>query len=183
MWTTTDGESWITDVLPNRSSAAETATKIAVTPSAMLVHTLGSYYLGPDLTLMGQNSEEDASLVGVDVAAIAGGVDRFVALASNFDSGPYSFWEFDAGVWSVIAAPEWIGFDNADERHPYLLTDSPIGAVAIGATSIGIRSGGTWIELADLIGIPVSATLEGESIVIVTMTDDGIGLIPVSLSR
>ncbi len=183
VWTTSDGQSWTTDVLPNRSSTTETAPRVAVTAATHLVHTLGSYYLGPDLTWITETDEIDASLVGVDVADIAGGQDRFIAMATHFGSSPYSFWEFDNGVWSVIDGPTWAGFADSDARHPYLLRDTPTGAVAVGASSVGVRRDGVWMQLDRLPGEPVGATVEAGSIVVVTMLDDGVGLIPVALLR
>lgn len=183
VWTTSDGQSWTTNVLPNRADVAETAPRIAVSAAAQLVHTLGPYYLGPDLTWVTESAELDASLVGVDVADIAGGEARFVTMASNFGSGPYSFWEFEDGVWSVIDGPTWSGFAEADGRHPYLLADSPVGTLAIGASSVGLRSNGSWVEIAQLPGDPVAATVQDGSIVVVSMLADGVGLIPVAMPR
>ena len=181
VWTTSDGESWKTDVLPNRSSPAETAPRVAVTETTQLVHTLGSYYLGPDLTWITPTDERDASLVGVDVADIAGGQNLFVAMANHFGSPPYSFWEFDDGVWSVIDGPTWAGFADTDSRHPYLLVDTPTGPIAIGASHVGILRDGSWLELDQLPGEPVAATVESGSIMVVTTLDEGVGLIPVPI--
>ncbi len=172
VWTTHDGETWSVMTPPAPSERA-VAMRVAPGDDEVLVHVLGPFYFGQDLSVLTPSGQLDASLVGdqyvVDIVRSGPG---YVMSSSAFGGPPTALWEWDGRGWTNITEPDIASrTDEGAEIRPFLLTGSESGAVASGAAGVSIRHDGSWHGLGSVRGSIVSISVDDNQAVVVSTTD------------
>ena len=170
VWSTGDGTTWSARVPPTEGSERELAAAVAAGGDAVLVHTLGSTYVGQDLFLLGPDGERDVSLAGEQVvASLVRSADGFLLSSHASLTPPVLLWEWDGDAWNSIERPDLVARQADDlSLRPFLLAGSVDGAIAAGVHELAIRDDGGWRSLGSVQGRIVSMTAGDEMVRVVS---------------